>query len=171
MVIVVVIVAQSTTAFALEYTTTTENGLETIHSNISVPGDITQKSNLTPDMLEALLPPALKGLSQAFYNGEQQHNINALFVLAIVRLESGNGTSHLARTKNNLGGIKSGEESYRTFESKDECITYMFDLLDRKYISMGRVTIPKIAAIYCETDGWRPQVSSIMQQLIQKCME
>ncbi len=167
----VAIIAQTTTAFALEYTTTLDTGPQTIHVSLNVPGDITQKSNLTPDMLEALMPPALKGLGQAFYTGEQLHNINALFVLAIVRLESGNGTSHLARTQNNLGGIKSGEEAYRTFASKEECIAYMFDLLDRKYISQGRDTIPAVAAIYCETDGWRPQVSSIMRQLIQKCAD
>jgi len=171
MVIIVVIVAQSTTAFALEYTTTTGNGPQAVHASLSVPEDITQKSNLTPEMLEALMPPALSGLGQAFYNGEQLHNINALFVLAIVRLESGNGTSHLARIQNNLGGIKSGEEGYRTFASKDECVSYMFDLLDRKYISKGRATIPAIAVVYCETGGWSPQVTGIMHHLISKCAE
>ena len=170
-VIAVVIVAQSTTAFALEYTTETDYGPQQEHISMNAPEDITQKSNLTPDMFEALLPPDLKGLGQAFWDGEQLHNLNGLFVLSIIRLESGNGTSHLARTKNNLGGIKSGDSAYRTFASKDECVAYMFDLLDRRYISQGKTSIAGIAKVYCETGGWAPQVTSIMDELIKTCAE
>ena len=166
----VVILAQSTTAFALEYTTTLDDGQQmTVLVNLNVPEDITQKSNLVPDMYEALLPTDLKGLGQAFYDGEQKYNINALFVLAIVRLESGNGTSSLARNHNNLGGIKSGEEGYRSFASKEECVDYMFDLLSRKYIGEGRTTISDVGRIYCATDGWTPQVTSIMNEMIAIC--
>ena len=170
MVIVAVIIAQSTTAFALEYTTTAPDSGQktTVNVNLNVPSDITQKSNLTPEMIEALLPADLKGLGQAFYDGEQLHNINALFVLSVVRLESGSGTSQLARTKNNLGGIKSGENGYRSFASKADCVAYMFDLLDRKYISVGRDTIAEIGRVYCATSGWTPQVTQIMHKMLEQ---
>jgi hypothetical protein len=170
MIVAVVIIAQSTTAFALEYTTTMDDGQQmTVLVSLNVPEDITEKSNLVPAMFEALLPADLKGLGQAFYDGEQKYNINALFVLSIVRLESGNGTSSLARNHNNLGGIKSGEEEYRSFASKEECVDYMFDLLNRKYISQGKTTISSVGQIYCATDGWIPQVSSIMNEEIAIC--
>ena len=170
MIVVVAIIAQSTTAFALEYTYTMDDGQQTIaYVSLDVPEDIMQKSNLAPIMIEALLPPDLKGLGQAFYDGEQQYNINALFVLSIVRLESGNGTSSLASSRNNLGGIKSGEDGYRTFATKEECVNYMFDLLDRKYVSQGRTTIGTIGQLYCATGGWIPQVTSIMNELIAIC--
>ena len=136
---------------------------------LNVSEDITQKSNLVPEMMEALLPEDLKGLGQAFYDGEEKHNINALFVLAIVRLESGSGTSYLARNKNNLGGIKGGGDEYRAFDSKEECIAYMFDLLDRIYISKGRDTIDEIGHIYCATGGWIPQVKSLFNDLLEEC--
>jgi hypothetical protein len=170
MIIAIVIIAQSTTAFALEYTSTMDNGQQILaYVSLNVPKDITQKSNLVPDMIEALFPQDLKGLGQAFYEGEQQYNINALFVLAIVRLESGNGTSSLARNHNNLGGIKSGEDGYRSFATKEECVKYMFDLLSRKYVSQGRTTIGTIGQIYCTTDEWVPQVTEIMNDLIMTC--
>ena len=136
---------------------------------LNVSEDITQKSNLVPEMMEALLPEDLKGLGQAFCDGEEKHNINALFVLAIVRLESGSGTSYLARNKNNLGGIKGGGDEYRAFDSKEECIAYMFDLLDRIYISKGRDTIDEIGHIYCATGGWIPQVKSLFNDLLEEC--
>lgn len=170
MIAALVIIAQSTTAFALEYTSTLENGQQsTAYVSLNVPKDITQKTNLVPDMIEALLPTDLKGLGQAFYEGEQQYDINALFVLSIIRLESGNGTSSLARNCNNLGGIKSGEDGYRAFASREECVAYMFDLLDRIYINQGRTTIAEIGQLYCETGGWIPQVKSIMDDLIARC--
>lgn len=169
-VIALIIVAQSATAYALEYTSQTIYGPRPIHIKMIVPEDTTQKSNLAPEMFEALLPPGLSGLGQAFYDGEQLHNLNGLFVLSIVRLESGNGQSRLARIRNNLGGIKSGGSSYRTFVSKDECIAYMFDLLDRKYVSQGRVTIEKIGRIYCEGGSWAPKVTKIMNELIEECL-
>lgn len=170
MVAAVVIIAQTSTAFALGYTFDLDGGyVVTSYVKLNVSEDITQKSNLVPDMIEALLPEDLKGLGQAFCDGEEKHNINALFVLAIVRLESGNGTSYLAQDKNNLGGIKSGGEGYRAFASKEECIAYMFDLLDRLYISKGRDTIDKIGHVYCATSGWIPQVKSIMRELVEEC--
>jgi len=166
----VVIIAQTTTAFALEYTSKMDDGyVLTSYVKLNVSEEVTQKSNLVPDMIEALLPEDLKGLGQAFCDGEEKHNINALFVLAIVRLESGNGTSYLARTKNNLGGIKSGEDGYRAFASKEECVAYMFDLLDRLYISKGRNTIDEIGRVYCATGGWIPQIKSILHEMVEEC--
>jgi hypothetical protein len=166
---VVVIIAQTTTAFALEYTSDLDDGYVLTSSvKLNVSEDITQKSNLVPEMIEALLPDGLKGLGQAFHDGEERHNINALFVLSIVDLESGYGSSYLAQNSNNLGGIK-GKNGYRSFESKEECVAYMFDLLDRLYISKGRDTIDEIGHVYCATGGWIPQVKSIMHELVQTC--
>jgi hypothetical protein len=170
MVAAFVIIAQTSTAFALEYTSDLDDGyVMTSSVKLNVSEDITQKSNLVPDMIETLLPEDLKGLGQAFCDGEEKHNINALFVLAIVRLESGNGTSYLAQNKNNLGGIKGSGDAYRAFASKEECIAYMFDLLDRLYISKGRDTIDEIGRVYCATGGWIPQVKSLMHELVGEC--
>ena len=66
-------------------------------------------------------------------------------------------------------GSKAEENEYRGFASKEECVAYMFDLLDRLYISKGRDTIDEIGHVYCATGGWIPQVKSIMHELVEEC--
>lgn len=108
----------------------------------------------------------LKGIGQALEDGETDTGVNGLFVLAIIAHESGWGSSRLVREENNLGGITGGN-GYRSFESRDECIAYMFDLLDRHYISAGRTTIEEISKVYCDPPGhWEESVTEIMQELI-----
>lgn len=131
---------------------------------VSLSLSVTQETNLKPGSLEAVLPSALSGLGQALYDGEQQYGINSLFILAIVNYESGYGTSHLAQTQNNLGGLKAGG-SYKTFSSKAECIDYMYDLLSRNYIDNGLVTIEAIGEVYCG-GTWAAEVKGYMQDLI-----
>jgi peptidoglycan hydrolase-like protein with peptidoglycan-binding domain len=130
----------------------------------NVTGGVTTKTNLKPDSLESVLPSALNGLGQALYDGEQQYGINSLFVLAIINYESGYGTSNLAQTQNNLGGLKAGG-SYKTFSSKAECVDYMYNLLSRNYIGNGLVTIEAIGEVYCG-GTWAAVVTGYMQDLI-----
>ena len=138
-------------------------------SSTNVTGSITKKTNLNPAKLEEVLPSALKGLGEALYNGEQQYDINSLFVLSIINYESGNGTSSLAQNQNNLGGIKEPQAGYRTFSSKAECVEYMYDLLSSKYIGRGLTTIPEIGEVYCPGDTWATNVTENMQDLIAQC--
>ncbi|MEI6101038.1 MAG: peptidoglycan-binding protein [Eubacteriales bacterium] len=138
-------------------------------SSTNVTGSITQKTNLKPAKLEAILPSALKGLGQALYNGEQQYKINSLFLLSIIEYESGNGTSNLAQHQNNLGGLKLPTGGYRTFSTKDECVDYMYNLLRSKYINSGLATISDIGTVYCTGDTWASNVTGIMQDLIAEC--
>lgn len=136
-------------------------------SSTNVTGNITQITNLSPDKLEEVLPSALNGLGQAFYDGEQQYGINSLFVLAIINYESGNGTSSLAQNQNNLGGLKA-QGSYKTFSSKAECVDYMYNLLSSNYIGRGLATISAIGEVYCG-GTWAEIVAENMQELIAQC--
>ena len=138
-------------------------------SSTNVTSSITEKTNLKPSKLEAVLPSALKGLGEALYNGEQQYDINSLFVLSIINYESGNGTSSLAQNQNNLGGIKEPQAGYRTFSTKEECVEYMYDLLSSKYIGRGLMTIQEIGEVYCPGDTWTTKVTENMQDLIAQC--
>ena len=135
----------------------------------SVSGNITQKTNLSPGRLEAVLPSALNGLGQAFYDGEQQYGINSLFVLSIVNYESANGTSSLAQNKNNLGGLSQAQGGYKTFSSKEECVLYMYNLLSTNYIGSGLTTIEAIGGAYCSGGTWAAKVKENMQELIDRC--
>jgi hypothetical protein len=67
-----------------------------------------------------------------------------------------------------MGGIL-GPHGYRIFDSKEESIRYMFRILAGPiYIGSGRITIDEIAPAYCTTEGWAPEVHSIIQKLICK---
>ena len=168
-VIFILIITQTTTAFALEYTYKVNDQEFNALITLNVSDDITQKSNLTEDMFECLLPDSLKGLGYVFYTGEQTYDINALFIMAIINQESSFGTSSLVDDNNNLGGIK-GSNGYRNFESKEECILYMFDLLSRKYIENGKDTIDLVSKMYCvPPDHWANSVTNLMNDLINKC--
>lgn len=108
----------------------------------------------------------LHGIGQALQDGEEDTSVNGLFVLAIIAHESGWGSSRLARECNNLGGI-TGLNGYRSFENRDECIAYMFDLLSRRYIAQGRDTIEEISRAYCvPPEHWAKSVNRIMGDLI-----
>ena len=125
---------------------------------------VMQETNVGPGSLEAVLPSALSGLGQALYDGEKGYGINSLFVLAIINYESGYGTSSLAQNQNNLGGLKAGG-SYKTFSSKAECVSYMYDLLSSNYIGNGLTTIEAIGGVYCG-GTWAAKVTGYMQDLI-----
>jgi hypothetical protein len=129
-----------------------------------------QKTYLSGNQIETLIKDTkLSGLGEAFAKGEAESGINALFVLAIVAHESARGGSDLANRANNLGGIKkwpSGE--YRSFESKEDCIIYMYDLLDRLYIAKGRDTVESISKVYCvPPEHWEESINNIMNDYIE----
>jgi len=126
--------------------------------------NVTQETNLSPNALEDVLSSSLSGLGRALYDGEQDYGINSLFILAIINYESGYGTSNLAQTQNNLGGLKGGG-SYKSFSSKAECIDYMYDLLSSNYIGNGLVTIEAIGEVYCG-GTWAEEIKGYMQELI-----
>jgi hypothetical protein len=90
--------------------------------------------------------------------------------MSIIAHESGWGESYSARVRNNLGGIK-GSNGYRSFDTREICVLYMFSLLDRKYISQGRDSIGEIGAMYCETGGWAGSIEGMMNNFITAASE
>ena len=81
----------------------------------------------------------IKGLApyaNAFLQAEEQSGINAKLLIAISALESGWGTSELAKTNNNLFGWTSSS-GYASFNTVEECITYVAWFLKNEYLSPG----------------------------------
>ena len=124
---------------------------------------------LTAEEYDRLLAcTELEGIGWMLRAGEDITGVNGLFVTAIIAQETGWGTSRLAREENNLGGI-AGSHGYRSFDSREECILYMFDLLDRLYIAQGRDTVEEISERYCvPPEHWAASIKSIMRTLIDK---
>ncbi|SEM90380.1 glucosaminidase domain-containing protein [Paenibacillus sp. OV219] len=109
-----------------------------------------------------------QGLEQAVLSIEEEYGINAFFTIAVMKLESGNGKSRLARTKNNLFGLNATSSNpYRKatyFETKGDCVQKFGQLLSDNYVERGYTTIEKVARKYCPVNSkWASHVRSIMR--------
>ena len=139
--------------------------------------DMRKKSQVTEEQLRAYLQrfPNLSGtgIEGALIEAQNEYNVNAILILAIIRLESGNGRSSLARNNNNLGGIVAPSGSvavYRSFDSKRDCVIFMARLLGEHYLSEGGrffngYTLTDINKKYSVSDTWSTKVSDIMYEI------
>lgn len=141
-------------------------------------GDLTQLSGFTAEELESLVADTgLAGLGAYYAEKEKTHEINALFLIAVAKLESGFGKSNLAKNSNNLGGLKNGNGGYMKFDSKEDCIEYQATLLRDNYLSedgkyyAGKTT-KGVSKYYCEgSSSWYKQVEGLMKKGYYTVME
>ncbi len=122
--------------------------------------------------LNKRLKGVLSGKGDVFIKAQKEYGVNAAFLASVCVHESGNGSSNMAKNKNNVGGVRyPGKTEFRTFNSVDECIMYMASFLKRSYIDKGLITIGQVGAKYCpandptDTKGtnnlWASRVSSL----------
>ena len=130
--------------------------------------DLSRPSGLSAGDFEALMPEAFQGYGGIFYDSEQNYGINGIFLLAVIRLESGNGESWLSQNSNNVAGNK-GEDGYLSFDVLSEGIVYAASNLgenylreDGKFYSGG--TLEDIARVYCPGGNWASQVKNLMAE-------
>lgn len=84
-------------------------------------------------------------------------------VLAQARLETGNYTSQLCRTKKNLFGLK-GKKGYLSFKSYKECIIYYKTHIQNRYIGGDYyVFLKKIG--YAKDPAYITKLKRIVQDL------
>lgn len=105
----------------------------------------------------------LEGTGKMMYQIEMEKGINFRAVYAIAALESGKGTELAG--KNNYCGIKNKDYSgYRDFDSREECLIFLANLLNSKFYR-GK-SLEAIAPDYCPTDPtWAKQVKEIMREI------
>ncbi|WP_217596425.1 glucosaminidase domain-containing protein [Cohnella sp. GbtcB17] len=108
------------------------------------------------------------GIEDVVLEIEEEYGINALFTIAVMKLESGNGKSKLSRTKNNLFGLNatSGDPNNKafSFKTKADSVRKFGQLLSDKYVDKGLTTIDKVAAKYCPaSSSWAGKVKGIMK--------
>ncbi|WP_219837371.1 glucosaminidase domain-containing protein [Paenibacillus sp. R14(2021)] len=108
-----------------------------------------------------------QGLEEAVLGIEEKYGINAFFTIAVMKLESGNGKSKLARTKNNLFGLNAtgnGNVKAYAFATKGDCVRKFGQLISDNYVERGFTTIEKVGGKYCPANGrWAGHVRSIMR--------
>lgn len=132
--------------------------------------DTSKITNIDIDVInEKFKNGALKGQGELLVKVAKEHNISPHFFVALIALESSYGKSKLAKTKNNFGGIKSSKNSYRSFNSAEEGLRYIADLIQRKYHGQGRISIASIQKRYAPTwdgnAGWTRKIQTIMKQI------
>lgn len=107
-------------------------------------------------------------LEQAILEIEEEYGINAYFTIAVMKLESGNGKSQLAKRKNNLFGLNAidGDQYNKafSFETKGDSVRKFGQLLSKNYVGKGLTTIEKVAKKYCPANSkWSSLVKNIMK--------
>ncbi|WP_051250822.1 glucosaminidase domain-containing protein [Paenibacillus harenae] len=107
-------------------------------------------------------------LEEAILEIEDEYGINAYFTIAVMKLESGNGKSRLAKKKNNLFGLNAidGDKYNKafSFETKADSVRRFGQLLSKHYVGKGLETIEKVARKYCPANSnWSSLVKKIMK--------
>ncbi|MBW5446346.1 SH3 domain-containing protein [Cohnella sp. CFH 77786] len=126
-------------------------------------------SGLTQAHIEEILEGtalADQQLEEAILEIEDKYGINAYFTIAVMKLESGNGKSRLAKTKNNLFGLNAtgnGNHKAFSFETKADSVRKFGQLISKSYVGKGYTTVEKVARKYCPANSkWPKLVKSIM---------
>lgn len=138
-----------------------------INSIACNPNNITVITNLTQkDMKYATKGTWWEGHESTLYELEQNHQINALFAMAVSTLESGRGTSHRASSRKNYYGI----ELSTTWDNLYDCTQYWGGMMQRVYINGKSVkSVQSIGPIYCPPNReWEVFVESYMNELYAK---
>ena len=109
-------------------------------------------------------PDTVTALRPAIREAAAAHGVDPVLMEAIIRLESGNATSHAARRKNNLAGIM-GRRGQRSYSSKEECVKDLARILGN-YKAKGRVSVAQIARSYCASHSkWTRGVTANMKDI------
>lgn len=137
------------------------------------PYNLRELSNLSESQIHKMLEgSALQSLSKAYYYAEKKYNVNAIFLIALNSEESGHGRSYLARTYNNIGGVKKGN-SWRRFDNWGESLNYIANLINTAYLTEGGAhyngpSIWNVNTKYCEGTTWSRNINAIANDLLAK---
>jgi beta-N-acetylglucosaminidase len=133
--------------------------------------DVRTKSDITAEQLDAKFESKdgskLKGTGKYFIEAQEKYGINAEFLAAIAMHESANGTSSLARRKNNFFGLR-GKKGWSSFESPEECIMFAANNLAKPggyYFGRGHYTIGSIGKRYASDKKWSKRIVATMQSI------
>ena len=127
-----------------------------------------QKCGYSKSQLEKMVKGTpLEGIEEYALAAEHIHGVNALFIISLAQHESGNGSSSLARNKNNLFGLgaydSSPYESAITYASKEECIMEFANIISKTYFSNGRHTLREIGSRYASDPKWPESIAKTMK--------
>ena len=151
-----------------------EEIVEDINEATYNPDNLRELSNLSKEQISRILEGNdLQVLADTYYEMENKYNINAIFLMALNMEESGHGRSSLAVYSNNLGGIKSRDGGYASFESWDQCLDYISNLIDEMYLTEGGAyyngtSVYGVNVKYCVGGTWAENLNTIAGEILYK---
>ncbi len=138
------------------------------------PYNLREKSNLSRKQIYSLLEGSnLQVLANSYYEMENNHNVNAIFLMALNMEESGHGKSDLALLNNNIGGVKSATGEWATFNDWNHSLEYITNLIDEMYLSEDGAyyngsSIYAVNIRYCEGNQWAYNLNTIAMELLER---
>ncbi len=131
--------------------------------------DLRVPSGASKEQLESLMMPEMKGWGEYFKEAEEIYNINAIVYIALVRLESGNGTNTLTKNKNNCTSynMAKGGQSFGTIR---DCIMTTAESLQRNYLTKGGkyfngYSLSAVNVKYCVLSDWNDKILEIIEKM------
>lgn len=125
--------------------------------------DLRVLSNLDSHGLSKFLRGGLKGHEDAFLRAEQKHGINALFLVALARHESGNGT-YKYMDRNNIfswGANTNSPNDAIAFDSIEDCIDTVAGRLSVRLTKRNDWSMDSVTVLYNASDKqWKKKVLS-----------
>lgn len=106
---------------------------------------------------EGFLPYA-----STFYDVGITYGINPVYLMAKFGLESGWGTSQIFLKKNNVGGWRLNDGSYKTFNSVEESIDFIASKIAERYQGYS---LKEICDRYCTDEGYYECIVGMMDTL------
>lgn len=123
--------------------------------------DLREVSNISIDKANELLYGELKGYGKYFVKAEEDYGINAVFLMALARLESGNGTYALMKYNNifSFGAFDDNIYQAVRFDSIEQCIDHVAEYIKNEYLTEGGkyfngYSIKDINKRYASDDEW-----------------
>lgn len=143
-----------------------EEKMKEIENIICDTSDITKISNMTEEQIDEMLEGTwLEGNAEVIYKVEQEESINAFFIYAVATLESDRGTSKRSITKKNFYGI----ELSTVFTSYSHNTEYFGGMMNRVYVSNGKISLDTINPTYCPPNpNWKNVVAQLMYEQYNK---
>jgi beta-N-acetylglucosaminidase len=133
--------------------------------------DLTRPSGETTAKLDAFLSgSALAGLGGSFMNAEHTFHVSARYFVAHAILESGWGTSAIARDKHNLFGYGADDANpyadAMTFPSFEACIQYVAEKVAHNYLTKNGAfyhgpTLRGMNVDYASDPNWASKIARI----------
>lgn len=136
-------------------------------------------SGLTAEQINNYLQGkgVMAGLGEAFVDAENKYGINALFGIAQAALESGWGTSLIAKNKHNLFGMNAYDKdpygSAAMYSTPEESVADWAAFMKKNYLTPGGVyysgaSVTGIARHYASDPEYSYKLVNLMNQVAQQ---